>query len=97
MAENITKEEFKELVDMVKAFKNEFDLTMNGDKNSDNGGRRGVVSNIRTLLKSPSLLWLLRNKTVPTASAIYVTHALLHFLEDKTVDLLDVIIKYFSL
>ena len=93
----ISKEDFDDLAKDIKEFRGEFDLVMNGDKNTDNGGRRGMVSNIRELRGSPSLLWLLKNKTIPTVSSIYAGHLLLNKLTEYGNNAVIAILKFFNL
>lgn len=81
MNDYITKNDFDELRKIMEDFFHQYNLDMRGDTNSDNGGRRGIVDNLREVRKYqkdyPSLKWLLFHKTSSTIAAIVLIHIFL--------------------
>jgi|GEM_PF-3045545 len=80
----ISKEDFNILQKTLDDFILKYDRDMRGDTNADNGGRRGIVDNLRELRKTqsefPSLTWLLSHKPTRTISALVAAHVFLSAL-----------------
>lgn len=93
MAENTLEKKVDSIEEKLDKFLEQYDRDMRGDMNADNGGRRGVVSNIRNLRKLwkdyPSLLWLFSHKPLQTVAVTVGIFILLSSL--MTVGILNII------
>ena len=75
MADNIATKDDLTILEMsickkLDAFEDKYDLDMRGDTVSTNGGRRGMVENIRELRRYPSITWLFAHKPLQTALVV---------------------------
>lgn len=77
------KSEIQELREILDEFIKTYEADMRGD-NDLNGGRLGIIGNIRNVKRLqkdyPTLLWLLVHKTVPTVVTIIIVHVILEEL-----------------
>ena len=69
-----TKQDIDNLESKLDAFLEKYELDMHGDSNSDNGGRRGMIANIRETRRYqkeyPSLSWQLAHEPAKTWAKI---------------------------
>jgi len=79
-----TKETIEDVRDMLTGHITQYNLDMNGDKNSDNGGRRGLINNVRANRKYqrdyPSITWLLAHRPIRTWATIVLVFVMLSSL-----------------
>lgn len=63
-------------------FISQYECDMRGDKKIN--GQKGIVNELRDIKKyhkeNPSILWLLKNKTLPTILSIFGVGLLLYFI-----------------
>jgi len=99
MSESECKDILEKLYEKVDNFIEQYDKDMRGDMDSSNGGKKGIVDNLRELRQIqkeyPSMLWLFAHKPFTTMGAVLGVFALLSAL--MAVGLLNFVGAYFGI